>query len=115
MGTRDSVFQKKQLIDQLAELRSQHAALNQSRTEDISAEFVAEEASRYAESIVETVREPLLVVDSDLKIISTNRDFYRTFKVTPDETIGNFIYDLGNKQWDIPLCQNLKKCIENLL
>jgi len=103
---------KKQLVDELTELRLQNAALNQLITGSISSEFADEEARRYAESIVETVREPLLVLDADLKIISANRNFYRTFKVTPDETIGNFIYDLGNKQWDIP---KLRELLEEVL
>jgi len=58
--------------------------------------------TEYAENIVETVREPLVVLNSDLKILTANHSFYDTFKVTPEETIGNFIYDLGNRQWDIP-------------
>jgi PAS domain S-box-containing protein len=78
----------------------------------MSAELAAEEARLYAESIVETVREPLLVLDADLKIISANRNFYKTFKVTPGETIGSFIYDLGNKQWDIP---KLRELLEEVL
>ena len=60
------------------------------------------EAKEYAENIVETMREPLLVLNSDLRILSANGSFYRTFKVTSDETIGSLIYDLGNRQWDIP-------------
>jgi diguanylate cyclase (GGDEF)-like protein/PAS domain S-box-containing protein len=76
----------------------------------MSAELAAEEACRYAESIVQTVREPLLILDADLKIISANRNFYRTFIVTPDETIGSF-YDLGNKQWDIPKLRELLETI----
>ena len=58
--------------------------------------------TEYAENIVETVREPLVVLNSDLKILIANHSFYDTFRVTPVETIGNFIYDLGNRQWDIP-------------
>jgi PAS domain S-box-containing protein len=103
---------KKQLVHELTELCSQNAALKKSTTVIISAELAAEEARRYAESIVETVREPLLVLDADLKIISANRNFYRTFKVTPGETIGTFIYDLGNKQWDIP---KLRELLEEVL
>ncbi len=61
-----------------------------------------QDAREYAENIVETVREPLVVLNSDLKILTANHSFYDTFKVTPEETIGNFIYDLGNRQWDIP-------------
>jgi PAS domain S-box-containing protein len=103
---------KKQFVHELTELRAQNAALKKSITGSISAEFAAEEARRYAESIVETVREPLLVLDEDLKIISANHNFYRTFKVTPGETIGSFIYDLGNKQWDIP---KLRELLETIL
>jgi len=66
----------------------------------------------YAENIVETVREPLVVLDSDLKILTANQSFYETFKVTPEETIGNFIYDLGNRQWDIP---KLRVLVEEIL
>ncbi|MDD5169359.1 MAG: PAS domain S-box protein, partial [Syntrophales bacterium] len=98
---------KKQLIDELVELRAQNATLKESATGSISADLVVEEARRYAESIVETIREPLLVLDADLKIVSANRNFYRTFNVTPGETLGCFIYELGNKQWDIPQLQEL--------
>jgi PAS domain S-box-containing protein len=108
----DNKTTKKQLLYELTELHSQNAALKESITASISAEFVAAESSRYAESIVETVREPLLVLDADLKIISANRHFYRTFKVTPGETIGSFICDLGNKQWDIP---KLRELLETIL
>ncbi len=66
----------------------------------------------YAENIVETVREPLLVLDSNLHIISANAAFYSTFKVTAAETIGNFIYELGNRQWNIPA---LRVLLENIL
>lgn len=59
------------------------------------------------EDIVETVREPLIVLDSDLRVLSANRSFYNSFKVTPEETIGNLIYDLGNRQWDIPWLRTL--------
>jgi PAS domain S-box-containing protein/putative nucleotidyltransferase with HDIG domain len=103
---------KKQLIHELTELISQNAELKKSINGSIWSEIAAEEARRYAESIVGTVREPLLVLDADLKIISANRNFYRTFKVTSGETIGSFIYDLGNKQWDIP---KLRELLEEIL
>jgi hypothetical protein len=54
------------------------------------------------ESIIETVREPLLVLDAGLMILFANRSFYKTFKVLPKETIGIFICELGNRQWNIP-------------
>ena len=93
-------------------LRSQHADLKESISGNILAELGADEARRYAESIVETVREPLLVLDADLKIISANRCFYTAFKVIPSETIGCFMYDLGNRQWDIPA---LRELLEEIL
>ena len=71
-----------------------------------------QEAREYAESIVETVRESLVVLDSDLRVISANRSFYQTFRVTPEETEGRFLYDLGNRQWDIP---KLRELLEQVL
>jgi len=71
-----------------------------------------QDAREYAENIVETVREPLVVLNSDLKILTANHSFYHTFKVTPEETIGNFIYDVGNRQWDIP---GLRVLLEKIL
>ena len=76
---------------------------------DISRE---KDAQEYAENIVETIREPLIVLDKDLKVISANNAFYRNFKVKSEETIGKFIYNLGNRQWDIP---QLKKLLEDIL
>jgi PAS domain S-box-containing protein len=75
-------------------------------------EQVAKKAREYAESIVETVREPLIVLDTGLKVISANHSFYQTFKVNPEETKGQFIYDLGNRQWDIP---KLRTLLEDIL
>ena len=80
------------------------------RRRELEAEI--RDAREYAENIVETVREPLLVLDSDLKIITANQSFYATFRVTPKETVGNFIYDLGNRQWDIP---SLRLLLEDVL
>ena len=80
------------------------------RAKQLGAEI--QDAREYAENIVETVRKPLVVLDSDLKILTANHSFYETFKVTHEETIGNFIYDLGNRQWDIP---RLRILFENIL
>jgi PAS domain S-box-containing protein len=98
---------KKQLIDELVGLRQQINNLEKSETERKRVEFAVREALRYAEGIIETVREPLVVLNIDLKILSANRSFYNTFKVTPDETVGSFIYDLGDRQWDIPRLRTL--------
>jgi len=57
--------------------------------------------------IIDTVREPLLVLDSELRVKQTNRAFYRTFGVAPDDTIGAVLFTLGDGQWDIPLLHEL--------
>jgi two-component system CheB/CheR fusion protein len=66
-----------------------------------------EEARDYADSIINTVREPLVVLDGDLRVISANRSFYDSFRVKPKETRGELLYDLGNRQWDIPRLREL--------
>ena len=64
------------------------------------------------EGIVETIREPLLVLDRDLRVVTVSRSFYEFFKVKPEETMGQFIYDLGDKQWDI---SKLRELLETIL
>ena len=70
------------------------------------------QSREYAESVINTVREPLIVMDQDLRVVTVSRSFYSFFKVTPEETIGQLIYDLGNKQWDIP---KLRELLEKIL
>lgn len=76
-------------------------------TESGRSEVSIKDALALAESIVETVREPLIVLDGDLRVVVANPAFYRTFQVIPLETEGRFIYDLGNRQWDIPALREL--------
>ncbi len=66
-----------------------------------------EEARDFAQAIVETVREPLLVLDGDLRVMDANAAFYRHFGVHPEETVGVKIYQLGNNQWSIPELRDL--------
>ncbi len=73
---------------------------------DVAAEAL-QEARLYAESIVDTVREPLLVLDGDLRVCSANQSFYTTFRATPEKTVGQLLYDLGNRRWDIPRLRQL--------
>src|SRR3954465_4665028 len=61
----------------------------------------------YAQDIVDTVREPLLMLDPNLRVRSANRAFYQTFLVSPEETENRLIYELGNGQWDIPALRTL--------
>ena len=70
------------------------------------------EASEYAENIINTVREPLIVLDQDLRVVTASRSFYEFFKVKPEETEGQLIYNLGNEQWDIP---KLRELLETVL
>ena len=62
----------------------------------------AQEARDYADAIIETVREPLLVLDSQLRVVTANQAFYETFRVSPAETEQRAIYELGTGQWNIP-------------
>jgi len=65
-----------------------------------------------AEAIVETVRESLLVLDRDLRVVAASRSFYRTFRVEPQTTEGRMLYDLGDGQWNIPALRDL---LENVI
>ncbi len=69
-------------------------------------------ALKYAENIIESLREPILVLSSDLTVISANLSFYKMFNVNPNDTIGKYIYNLGNRQWDIP---KLRILLEDIL
>ena len=68
---------------------------------------LTEKARAYAENIVDTVRQPLLVLDAELRVLSANRSFYQTFRVTPQETEGKPLYELENGRWDIPALRPL--------
>ncbi|MCX6005930.1 MAG: PAS domain-containing protein, partial [Chloroflexi bacterium] len=75
-------------------------------------ETAALQARDYAQDIVDTVREPLVVLDGDMKVVSTSRAFFRVFHTSPRETLGMHLYDLGNRQWDIP---ELRELLEKVL
>lgn len=81
-------------------------------TERRWAEAEVREAKVYAESIIETLHEPLLVLTPDLHVRTANAAFYEHFEVAPDETLGRRVYDLGNNQWDIP---ELRTLLEDVL
>lgn len=61
-----------------------------------------QDACALAHAIVDTVREPIVVLDQDLRVIVASRSFYRTFKVSPDDTEGKMLFELGGGEWDIP-------------
>lgn len=64
-------------------------------------------ALAYADNIIATLREPFVVVDTDLRVKTANHSFYQKFHSTPEETQGRSIYDLGNGQWNIPRLRTL--------
>jgi two-component system CheB/CheR fusion protein len=64
-------------------------------------------AKEFAEGVVETLREPLVILDEDLRVIFANWAFYKTFRVSKKETDGHLVYELGNHQWDIPTLRKL--------
>jgi PAS domain S-box-containing protein len=61
----------------------------------------------FAGKVADTVREVLIILDPDLRVLFANRAFYEGFQVDPAETEGRLIYDLGNRQWDIPELRHL--------
>lgn len=60
------------------------------------------DACALAQGIVDTVREPVLVLDKELRVIAASRSFYSAFEVSPEDTQGRLLYALGDGQWDIP-------------
>jgi PAS domain S-box-containing protein len=69
-------------------------------------------SQEFSDSVIDTIREPLIVLNHDLRVVNASRSFYKFFKVKPEETVGQLIYDLGNKQWDIP---KLRELLETIL
>jgi chemotaxis protein methyltransferase CheR len=66
----------------------------------------------YVKTVVDTVREPFLILDKNLRVVAANESFYQLFKVARAETENIFIYDIGNRQWNIP---SLKKLLEEIV
>src|ERR1700681_3325188 len=75
-------------------------------------EPLVEDIQDYALNIVDTVREPLLILDATLRVRSANRAFYETFQVSAEETVDQLINELGNGQWDIP---DLRRLLEDIV
>jgi len=103
---------RNQYIEEIERLRDQIKTLERIVLDHKQAELVIQEAREYAESIVDTVREPLLVLNADLRVITVNRAFCKVFKVKHEKTEKQLIYDLGNRQWDIP---ELREFLEKIL
>ena len=99
-------------IEDITERKEIEAGLERTRKELEVIKKSADEASEFAESVINTVREPLISLDQDLRVVTVSRSFYEFFKVKPEETVGQLIYDLGNRQWDIP---KLRELLEDIL
>lgn len=69
-------------------------------------------AREQAEATLRTSPVPLLVLESDLRVVTANDAFYKRFRVAPEQTLGRMVYDLGNGQWNIPL---LRELLEEIL
>src|SRR5688500_455932 len=100
----------------LLNARKLHAELVLLAMEDVTerrrAQSLLDQIETYAQDVVDTVREPLLILDSSLRVHSANRAFYQTFHVSSEETENQLIYELGNGQWDIP---DLRTLLEDIV
>jgi signal transduction histidine kinase/CheY-like chemotaxis protein len=100
----------------LLNARTLHAELVLLAMEDVTerrrSQHLLEQIETYAQDVVATVREPLLILDSSLRVHSANRAFYQTFHVSSEETENRLIYELGNGQWDIP---DLRTLLEDIV
>ncbi len=66
----------------------------------------------YIKTVVDIVREPILILDGDLRVLAANEPFYQTFQVEPKDTEKKIVYELGDGQWNIPA---LRKLLEDIL
>ena len=94
------------------ELQSTNEELTVLNHELVSLNEQVTDARNYSESIVATIGQPLLVLDKNLRVKTANKAFYTTFHVDEQETEGVLIYDLGNRQWNIP---QLRTLLEEIL
>jgi PAS domain-containing protein len=90
------------LHEEVAALRHRVASLEAALTAQQHGEQALREARDYAAQIVETIRDPLLVLTPDFRVQRANPAFYALFQVSPAETEGQSIYQIGNGHWDIP-------------
>jgi len=94
------------------EIESANEELTTTNQELQTRNDLLKEAYDYSEAIFETIHEPLIVLDKNLRVKSANKTFYKTFHAKQEETEGMRLFELGNKQWNIP---RLKKLLENIL
>jgi len=81
----------------------------------VGADFVErlwQESWTYIRTVIDVIREPVLILNKDLRVMTANESFYRMFQVEPKDTEDKIVYELGNGQWNIP---SLRKLLEDIL
>lgn len=106
IGVQNDVSLRKNAEEKLLFERQQVEKKINERTENLRLN------EEYLKSIIQTIRESLVVLDPDLNVLTVNESFLRTFKVTPSDTVGKQLFDLGNRQWDI---DGLRILLETIL
>lgn len=101
IGVQNDVTQRKKIEQDLKQQQDLMEKQIADRTRHLR------ESELFLSSIIQTVRESLLVLDPDFNVVSANDYFIKTFKVTKEETVGTNLYKLGNHQWDIPKLKEL--------
>jgi len=99
-------------LQEVARLRQRVAELEAARRVQAQQTQVLRDAQELAEKVIETIRDPLLILQPDLRVQAANPAFYQLFQVHPAATLGQRIYDLGNGQWAIP---ELRTLLEDIL
>jgi two-component system CheB/CheR fusion protein len=88
------------------ELQSTNEEITIVNTELLDRNEQLNSSRRYTEELFNTIHDPLIILDKGLKVLRASEGFYKMFKVREEETEGSFLYDLGNKQWNIPTLRN---------
>ena len=101
IGVQNDITARKNAEEDLIQQKLSMEKQIEDKTKDLK------DSEAFLTSIIQTVREGLLVLDPEFKVLSANTYFLKTFKVTERDTIGNRLYDLGNHQWDIPQLKEL--------
>lgn len=106
IGVQNDITRRKNAEENLRHEREQVEAKIEKRTRELN------ENKDYLDSIIQTIRQGLLVLDPQYNVISANDFFLKTFKVEKRDTIGRSLYELGNGQWDI---KQLRVLLEQIL
>ncbi|WP_262147615.1 PAS domain-containing sensor histidine kinase [Chryseobacterium foetidum] len=101
IGVQNDITLQKQAEHELREEKANVEKKVRERTKEL------QEEEMFLSSIIQTVRESLLVLDENFHVLSANNHFLKTFKVTSEDTIGKLLYELGNHQWDIEALKEL--------